>query len=173
MTIFFTQKTSEINQTTGQIAICHTRSLEVSVKITELALIALLSMQGSSCILSHLLPNQASIIQITVLTMSLLLFINIKNHKPRHSPAAERPAIPEGMIVAADRPIQNAALKKKLHEELLNAPPLTPSGKGAAEPAARKSRPRQESLDDKIDRFTEQLCDATVWKLLPKPIAKN
>lgn len=52
-------------------------SLEVSVTQDKLRLIALLLIQSSSCVLSHLMPQKASIIQLSALSLSLAVFIKV------------------------------------------------------------------------------------------------
>lgn len=52
-------------------------SIEVSLNQDKLRLFALLLIQGSSCVLSGLMPQRASVIQLTALTLSFAVFVKV------------------------------------------------------------------------------------------------
>ena len=54
-----------------------THTLQIEIKTTQLALCALLIAQGSSTIISYLMPEKGWIVQTGVLSMALLLFLHM------------------------------------------------------------------------------------------------
>jgi hypothetical protein len=139
--------------------------IQASIKIEELALLALFSTQSASCMLSYMFPDQAYMIQAGTLTIALALFLKL--HKTRQIRTLTTTQIDQNILSL--QPYRGPCQFQKNPRVLL----LSNDDSDLSAPQniiINENYRFKPSLDEKLDQLTNDLIRVLFWKIIPHPL---